>query len=414
MKKLFWIIGIVVVVIIIVGVGIATSAMRRGAKSVEVGKVIPRTIESTVIAFGRIEPKSDVNISAEVSEKIESLYVDEGDTVKIGDTLVVLNRDRYLASLNQAEAQVRQVQANLKKAQENLRKTKELHKSGAVSDDALLSAQTEVDVLEAQLQSARASLRGARDNLAHTVIVAPIDGIVTLVKAEKGEFVVVGTMNNPGSSIMTIAQLTDLQAKVEVDEADIVDLELGQKSKIELDALPDTFFEGRVVQISHQANVQNVSGEETRATFYVYIALLNPSPKIRPGMSVTATITTAEHDSVLAVPLSAVVAYHDTLTNRDGEAVFVIDNGFAKKKPIKTGISDDRFVEVTEGLSMGESVITGPFKILRELKEGDKVKTISKNFGRNFKKGKLGKSFGKMEPAKTAESGEKRRKPKGK
>ncbi|MCD6595935.1 efflux RND transporter periplasmic adaptor subunit [bacterium] len=400
MKKFIWIIAIIVVIGIIIVAGISYKAMHKNKKLVDVGKISPRTIKSTVIAFGRIEPKSDVNISAEVSEKIESLYVDEGDTVEIGDTLVILNRDRYIASLNKAQAQVSQVRANLNKAQDNLRKTNELKKSGAVSDDALLSAKTEVDVLEAQLQSAQATLREARDNLAHTIIKAPIDGIVTFVQAEKGEFVVVGTMNNIGSAIMTIAQLTDLQAKVEVDEADIVDLELAQFSKIELDALPDTFFEGRTVQISHQANVQNIGGEETRATFYVYIALVNPSPKIRPGMSVTATITTAEHDSVLAVQLSAVVAYRDTATDRDGEAVFIVDNGIAKKKPIKTGISDDRFVEVTDGISMGESVITGPFKVLRELKEGDKVQSISKNFGKDLKKGEFKKSSKGTNPKK--------------
>ena len=346
--------------------------------SVEVEHPRRRTIKSTVIAFGRVEPKSDVNISAEVSEKIESLYVDEGDTVHTGDTLVVLNPGRYLAALKGAEAQVRQVKANLKKARENLAHTKALYESGAVSKDALLAAQTEVDVLEAQLQSAEASLKEAQNDLNHTVILSPMDGIVTKIQAKKGEFVVVGTMNNPGSVIMTIAQLTDLQAKVDVDEADVVDLQIGQPAKIELDAFPDTFFSGRVVQISHQAKVQNLGGEESRATFEVKIAIENPSPQIKPGMSVTATITTAVHDSVLAVPLSSIVAYHDTLTGKDREGVFVVEGGIARKKPVKTGISDDKFIEIVEGLTPSDLVVVGPFSVLRTLKDGEKVSVSKK------------------------------------
>ncbi|RKZ34875.1 hypothetical protein DRQ33_01190 [bacterium] len=377
MKKYLWVI-IILVVLVIFALAIFARFTGSKEKLVEVGNVEPRTIKSTVIAFGRIEPKSDVNISAEVTEKIETLYVEEGDTVKLGDTLVKLNRERYLAAVNKAKAQVSQVEANLSKAKENFKRISELYKSGAVSKDAFISAKTEVDIFEAQLESARAALKEANNNLSQTIITAPMDGIVTSVQAEKGEFVVVGTMNNPGSVIMQIAQLTDMQAKVEVDEADIVDLELGQYAKIELDALPDTFFDGRVVQIAHKANVQSVGGEETRAVFYVDIAILDPSKELRPGMSVTATITTAIHDSVLAIPLSSIVAYRDTITDKESEAVFIIENGIAQKKPVKTGISDDRFIEITDGLTESDQIVIGPFKILRELKEGDKVKVIKK------------------------------------
>ena len=362
-------------------VGVAIKS-RGNAKHVEVSHPQKRTIKSTVIAFGRVEPKSDVNISAEVSEKIESLYVEEGDTVHAGDTLVVLSSGRYLAALSGAQAQVRQVSANLKKAQENLKRISALYESGAVSKDQLISAQTEVEVLKAQLESAKASLREAQNDLNHTVILSPMDGVVTRIRAKKGEFVVVGTMNNPGSVIMTIAQLTDLQARIDVDEADVVDLAPGQPCKIELDALPDTSFHGRVVQISHQANVQNVGGEETRATFEVKVSIENPSPKIKPGMSVTVTITTAEHDSVLSVPLSSIVAYHDSLTGKDKEAVFVVKDGIARKIPIKTGISDDRYIEVVEGLTPEDEIIVGPFSALRQLKDGEKVLVSRKEQGK--------------------------------
>ena len=389
------IIVVVIIAVILAGAIFGLKGCRKAAKAVDTDKVRLRTIKSTVIAFGRVEAKSDVNISAEVSEKIESLYVDEGDTVNVGDTLVVLNSDRYIAMLNRARAQVHQVEANLKRARENLRKMKELYESGAVSQDQLINAQTEVDVLEAQLESAQAALREARDNLAHTVITSPINGIITSIKAKKGEFVVVGTMNNPGSVIMTVSQHSSLLAKVDVDEADIVDLSIGQEAKIELDAFPDTFFHGRVTYISHEANISKVSMQEQRATFPVEISVENPSPKIRPGMSVTVTITTAVHESVLAVPLSAIVAYRDTLTGKEGEGVFKYENGIARKVRIKTGISDDRFAEVLEGLSAGDEIITGPFKVIRELRDGMPVRKIQL---RKFKGKAIRVKFGGKAP----------------
>ena len=388
MKK-FIIIGIIVVAIIAIVAGLAILRKMQGiTRIVEAGKAEKRSIESTVVAFGRVEPKSDVNISSEVTEKIERLYIEEGDTVKSGDMLVLLNQDRYKAALSRAEASVTQVEANLRKARDNLQKVQELRKTGAVSDDGLLASQSEVAVLEAQLQSARAALDEAQNSLSQTIIKSPLDGIVTSLQAEKGEFVIVGTMNNPGSVIMTIAQLTDMQAEVDVDEADVVELEPGQYTKVELDAVPDTFFAGTVVQVAHQAKVQSVGGEETRASFEVHIAIIDPSPKIRPGMSVTATITTAQHDSVLSVPLSAVVAYQDSNDSKkaEGEGLFTIRDGIANKVRVRTGISDDKYIEVLEGLTAEEMVVSGPFKVLRELEDGDKVR-ISEGFGKLKGKG---------------------------
>ncbi len=378
MRKFILIMAFVFIVLLVVVGMMFALKLKGGVKLVQTDVVRRRTIESSVIAFGRVEPKSDVNISAEVSERIERILVEEGDTVKVGDLLVELNRDRLAAAVNRALAQVHQVEANLNRARDNLAKTEKLHSEGVVSDDALLSAQTEVAVLEAQLESANAALNEARDNLAQTIIRSPLDGIVTSIQAEKGEFVIVGTMNNPGSVIMTIAQLTDMQARVDVDEADVVDVCPGQRARIELDAIPDTFFNGTVVQVAHQAKVQSVGGQETRASFDVKIAIENPSPKIRPGMSVTATIITAKHDSTVSIPLSAVVAYHDTLTNREGEGVFVVRDGIARKVRIKTGISDDRFIEVLDGVSEGDVVVSGPFNVLRGLSDGDRVRPIER------------------------------------
>lgn len=380
MKKTIIIAGIIFFLLIIIGaVGIFLKT-KGSAKLVQIEKAERQTITSTVIAFGHVEPKSDVNISAEVSEKIEKIFVEEGDTVAVGDKLVLLNQERFQAAVTQASAQVRQVEANIRRARENLSKMDELHKSGAVSDDALSAAKTEIEVLMAQLESANASLRQAQQNLAQTLITSPLNGIVTSISAEKGEFVIVGTMNNIGSVIMTIAQLGSMQAIVDVDEADVVDVEPGQYAKIELDAISDTFVEGTVVQVAHQAKklsqMQSAAGGETRASFEVKIAITDASPKIRPGMSVTATITTAKLDSVLAVPLSAIVAYRDSINNKDVEGVFIVENNIVRKVRIKTGISDDKYMQVLDGIEEGDMIVTGPFKMLRSLADGDRVKAM--------------------------------------
>ncbi len=382
MKKIVLI--IVAIVLIFASIGaIVVAKMKKAVKNVETEQPAIRTIESTVIAFGKIEPKSDVNISAEVSEKIIKLYVEAGDTVRLGDTLVILNGDRYRALLNQAEAALAQNMANASKSRQYLDKAEQLFKTGAVSEDNVIEARTQVEIYDAMVKSADASVKEARQNLSHTIIRSPLDGIVTVVQAEQGEFVIVGTMNNPGSAILKIAQLSDMQAKVSVDEADVVDLILGQHAKLELDALSGKTFEGRVVQIAHEALIQNVGGDETRASFEVKIALIDTSAKIRPGMSITATITTATRDSALSIPLSAVVSYSDS-SLKEAEGVFLVEDGRAKKVKIETGISDDRFIEVKSGLTVDQKIITGPFKVLRELKDGDKVTMISQtnSFGK--------------------------------
>jgi len=401
MKKIIWIIlGIIIVIVIVVVLAMLVVKGRSSAKLVNIETMGKHTIKSTVVAFGNIEPKSDVNISAEVSEKIIKLYVEEGDTVSVGDCLVVLEDNRFQAKLEQslsnlrsAESRVRQFEANYNRTKNQLRKMEELKKIGAISEDDLLEAQTNNEVYKAQLESAKnevvshsAVVREAREQLNMTTIKSPIDGIVTSIKAEEGEFVVVGTMNNPGSVIMTIAQHANILSKIEVDEADVVDLKIGQDAKIELDAFPDTFFTGKVIYVSHQAKTGQMQSydSESRASFLVDVAVEKPSPQIRPGMSVTVTITTAILDSVLAIPLSSVVAYKDTVTSIEGEGVFKVSNGFANKVKIKTGDSDDKFIEILDGLDENDSIVTGPFKALRGLKDGDPVRPIRmKAFGKD-------------------------------
>ena len=369
------IIVVVIIAVILAGAIFGLKGCRKAAKAVDTDKVRLRTIKSTVIAFGRVEAKSDVNISAEVSEKIESLYVDEGDTVNVGDTLVVLNSDRYIAMLNRARAQVHQVEANLKRARENLRKMKELYESGAVSQDQLINAQTEVDVLEAQLESAQAALSEARDNLAHTVITSPINGIITSIKAKKGEFVVVGTMNNPGTVLLTIADLSQMEAELGVDETEIVKVKEGQKAIVKVDALPEEEFEGVVTEVGNSIIQSLQASSQEAKEFKVVVLLKKTDPRLKPGLTATADIIVAKKKNVIAVPIAALVVRKvgEGKKPKEVEGVFVYKDGKAEFRPVKKGIMGEMEIEIVEGLKEGEEVIVGPFKVLRNLQDGDPV-----------------------------------------
>lgn len=405
MKKI-WLLALIIGVVLAIAAILYFKVVRKSEVVVDIEAVGRRSVKSTIVCFGRITPRTDVEISAQVTGKIKRLLVDEGDTVKRSDTLVILDQsqysaevDRLRANLRSTQANLKQVEANLAKARDNLEKMRSLYSSGAVSKDALVEAETQVAVLEAQysaakesIESAQAALRQSVENLNQTVILSPIDGVVTSLKAETGEFVVVGTMNNPGSVIMTISQLSELLAEVSVDEADVVNVRVGQKAKVELEAFPDTFFDGRVVQVSKRAasSATLSSDSEARATFEVKIAIDNPDPRTLPGMSVTATIETSSKDSVLAIPLMSVVSYPDPVTGKIGEGVFVYENGTVTKKPVKLGISGEQYSEVVEGLSDNDTIITGPLKVFRTLEDGTKVKARraeAKKHGTDFGRG---------------------------
>ncbi|MCK5833451.1 efflux RND transporter periplasmic adaptor subunit [bacterium] len=420
MKKAFIIIIVLVVLIAIVAfIGIAIKKRSSTGIEVQTEMAIRRNIAQVVTAFGRLSPEVEIDISTKVIGEIKKIYVDEGDTVIMGDTLVRLERNRYIASFNSAKAslssaraQVERVQVNLNQSKETLRKTRSMSDKGLVSEDALARAETQVKLLEAELGStrdgverAKAMLDEAQDNLDQTIVLAPVSGVVVELYAEAGENVITGTTNVPGSSIMTIAQLDAMEAVVSVDEADVVDLEIGQTARVEVDAFPDTFLTGVVAKIANRANLQNIGGQETVANFVVKVAVENGLDKIRPGMSCSAEIEVARADSVIAVPIQAVVAAREIQSddskginndrtkaesdqkgmgefNKSREAVFVVEKGVAKQKIVKTAIADDRYIEITEGLEGDEKVVIGRYKALRELKDGDKVREIGGEKGK--------------------------------
>jgi HlyD family secretion protein len=408
MKRIVLIIIILIVLVaIVVAVGVAIKKRSTNGIEVQTENVERRDISQVVTAFGRLSPEVEVDISTRIIGQIENIYIEEGDTVEKGDTLVTLEKTRYVASLNSAKAslrgsgaQVDRVDVNLDQARDTERKTRSMFDKNLVSEDALKRAVTQVKLLEAELAStrdgvarARAALDEAQDNLDQTTMLAPVSGVIVKLYAEAGENVITGTTNIAGSAIMTLAQLDAMEAVVSVDEADVVDLEIGQEARIEVDAFPDTFLTGTVIKIANRATLQNIGGQETVANFEVKVAVSDRLDGIRPGMSCSAEIEVAKADSVLAVPIQAVVAAKnkedeaeekDPKSRKDGEnfngfkrsdeAVFAVEKEIAVQKIVKTGIADDRYIEIVEGLDGKEEVVIGRYKALREIEDGDRVR----------------------------------------
>jgi len=417
MKKVVIILIILFFIAAVIVVGLFLKRRASGATPVLTESVEKRDIVKLVTAFGRLNPEVEVEISSKVIGQIQVLHVDEGDTVAKGDTLVELERNRYEAAVNSANASLRssisevaRVSANLRQLRGTLSKTTTMFEKGLVSEDALLQAQTQVEVQEALLQSAQNNVERSRgmldenmDDLARTTIIAPVSGVVISLTAEEGENVITGTMNNIGSVIMTIAQLDAMEAVVEVDEADVVNLLIGQTAKVEVDAFPDTFLTGEVVKIANSARLQNVGGQETVANFEVKISIPDPFAGIRPGMSCSAEIEVDKADSVLSLPIQSVVAakepetLDDTAKGPPGkrvgdppkggparangkrerqEAVFIVKDDIAHQQIVTTGIADDRYIEAKSGVAEGDIIVTGRYEALRELKDGDRISLI--------------------------------------
>ena len=292
-------------------------------------------------------------------------------------------------SLNTARAAVETARANLELALQNAARTRELRKDSLVSEEALDRAESEVRVrtselhareTEARAQEQRlaqqtANLRSAQHVLSKVTIDAPMAGVITRLSIEAGETVVVGTMNNPGTVLMTIADLSVIQAEIDVDETDIVSVRLGQPAAIAIDAFPDETFHGEVTKIGSSAiqasrTAANTTGDQRGTSFQVEITLKDEVPGVRPDFSCTAEITTATRTQAIAVPIQALtVGEGESATELEG--VFVHRDGTIVFTPVEVGIAGERYFEVLSGLQEGDMVVTGPYSAVRELEDGD-------------------------------------------
>lgn len=431
-KKLL--IGLVIVVVIGAVAYANLNFKRTTGVEVNTEKLALRDLEAIVSASGKIRPQQSVNVSAETMGKVVGLAVNEGDIVKKGQFLLQIDPRNLQTQVNSREASlgaarsqlietrtsIDNARTNLRQAQDNLARQQELFKSGLTPRETLDRAENDVKLRmsdlaqreqsvttqETRIKQDEAALENAQFDLNKVRLVSPINGIVTRRNIEEGETVVVGTMNNAGTVLLTIADLSVIETEVEVDETDIPFIQLGQPAKVTIDAFPDKTFPGRVTEVGNSA-IQTTGAATTRATnFKVVVTLEGEVPNVRPGFTCTAVITTATRQKVVSVPIQATTV-REMVLNADGslfrapvapkdqpaarrvttptelqpgqtrkeiEGVFVIVDGRAVFTAIKTGIAGDKYFEVLDGLKAGDEVITGPFASVRTLKDGDAVK----------------------------------------
>lgn len=353
-----------------------------------------KTIEAVVNAPGQIDPKVKVNISAHIVGKIEKLYFVEGQEVRRGQKLVdlekhlyVAQRDRLRAELASRRVEVQRSRAGLSTALASYERAQSLSRQGIQAqelfDQSRLTyenARAAVAAAEQGVHQAEAGLRQASEDLSRTTIVSPIDGKVVQLNAHEGEVVVTGTMNNPGSVIAVIADLSQILVEAEVGETEVVGVRIGQPARVKVDAIPDHEYRGRVVEIGSSAAVRQGAGAGVRY-FKVKIAIDDADDRLRPGMTSQVSIVTSTASRVIAVPIQSVVERvpgakdheDDTGEKPKKKYVLVVKDGKARQTEVATGISDTTHVAVLRGVSLGDEVITGPFRTLKKLKDGAAV-----------------------------------------
>ncbi len=410
-KKLKW--SLIVVVLLGGGAIFATTAAKRGNKGVEV-RVEPvekRDLVASVTASGQVQPRTKVDVAADISGRITRLAVKEGQWVNKGEFLLRIDPASYEAAVQRAEAglsaakaQAAQARANALQAQRNYDRSLDIRKTNAqlVSDESLEQLKTQAEVNQALLESAthnvdqaNASLSDSRSSLAKTTILAPMSGRITRLAVEEGETAVPGTFNKDAATLLTISDMSVLETKVKVDETDVARISLGDSAVVQIDAFPDTTFRGKVVEISNssvRAASTTGSNTEQAVDYEVKVQLLNAPSETRPDFSATAKIVTDSRKQVLSIPIIALTVRENEalktadsavtlgrapvkeVGKRDVEGVFVVgtDNKVTFRA-VKVGIAGDRYFEVVSGLKDGERIVGGTYQAIRELKDGTLV-----------------------------------------
>src|SRR5262245_14957135 len=401
-KKRLILIG--VVVLLVAGGISAFSFRKKPGLPVLTAKVGKEDIVAKVTANGKIQAENRVELSALVMGQIVNLAVREGDTVKKGDFLLQIDQNRAAADEAGSSAALRAslndrdtARANLELAERDFERARRNFEAHLVSEaeyqragSAVETARSTFESAQNRIEQTRAGLNATRDALSKTTVRAPIAGIVTTLRVKAGEVTVIGTMNNPGTQLMTISEMSTVQAVLMVDETDTPTNEVGQKALLSIDAYPGRTFEGLVTEVGNSpilrddTDLQGLTTTSDAINFKVKVKILTPPSTIRPGFSVTSDVITGTRAKVAAVPLAAVVI-RDTPKGEKTEAgipkteegVYALRGGKASFVLIKTGLAGDLMVETLSGLQTGEEIITGPFKALRQIKEGDPVKPMS-------------------------------------
>jgi HlyD family secretion protein len=368
------------------------------------GKVATQDVISKVTANGKIQAENRVELSALVMGQIVNLAVREGDNVKKGDFLLQIDQNRAAADAAGSNAALRasladrdSAQTTMEQAEIDFDRIRRNYEARIASESDFQKARSAQETARSAFQAAqnrvdqmRASLSATRDTLSKTTIRAPISGIVTTLRVKAGEVTVVGTMNNQGTQLMTISDMSSVQAVLMVDETDTPSVQVGQKALLQIDAYPGRTFDSVVTDVGNSpilpddADLQGLTTTSDAINFKGKVKVLAPPAGIRPGFSVTADIVTATKRNVAAVPLAAVVVRDSPKGETTGagrlktqEGVYALRDGKAVFVPVRTGISGELMVELLSGPEPGEEIITGPFKALREIKDGDRVRPMS-------------------------------------
>jgi HlyD family secretion protein len=382
-KKLVLIISLVVLV---VAVPLIQARIRgTAAVEVEVEKLEPRVIQSSVLASGKLVHEEEVKLTTEEIGRVTQIYVDEGQKVAKGELVLQIDDQRLRAAVEQGQAAVRMQEIAIQRQQlevANLRtqweRSEGLHERKLIDENSFVTATNNLEIAEVDLMSSRQSLEQARaqldqqdDRLAKTRVYSPIDGTVTTLDIKVGETAIASSTNIPGSSLMTIANPASIHTEVNVDEADIANVEIGQMARVFAIAYPDQPVEGVVESIAVSAKV--AEGQQGQS-FAIKIRLLDPEKiTLRPGMTCRAEIFTATKGGVLAAPIQAILVDEDLTTDVVRRDVFVNRGGRVAKVPVEVGIADDTYQEIVSGLSAGDEVVTGPDRVLRALEDGDRI-----------------------------------------
>ena len=376
---------------------------------VRVDQVGLRSLVAEVSATGHIEPKTHVDITTDVAGRIIDLPVEEGQDVEEGDLLLQIDPalfraavDRAEAGLAQARAGLAQQQAAYDQAQRDADRLTTLQERGtdfvteAEVEQAVTGAVVQERLLEAaehQVEQAVASLDQERDRLGKTTIKAPMSGKITRLNVERGETAIVGTMNNPGTVLLTVADLSVMEAVIEVDETDVTSIVIGDSAYIEIDAFPNQRFVGTVTEIGNSSIVPrnpSQTGSAQAIDFEVKIELRAPPEGIRPDLSATADIITDTRDNVPSIPITALTLMdaddYEEIPNenlparpqsenlRDIEGVFVVEGDQVRFRPLEIGIAGDSYFEVISGIEAGATIVSGSFQAIRELEDGNRVR----------------------------------------
>ena len=416
LKKIL--IGVVGALVVTAGV-YANRGRTPKAIEVQTENVKRRDLTATVSGSGKIRPFKEVDISSNVSGRVVQLSVLEGQEVSTGQFLLRIDPVRYRSAVEQVEASIQSAETNAELARQNLAYANDvldrregLYQQDLLAEEAYLDAlqsvrreEQNLQMRETDVERLRAQLKQSEHDLSQVAFQSPIDGVITKLSIEEGETAITGTMNNPGTVLLTIADLSFVEAEIEIDETDIVDVELGQEAEVRIDAFPDDVFAARVIEVGRSPISGAQATSSTQAiNFKVVVRVLEAVPGARPGLSCTADVVTATRSQALSVPIQSLILREVEL-DEDGKVVqrdpiaellaevdagstdsddeeeelqelegaFLVRDGKAEFVPVSIGVAGERYFEVLDGVGEGDEVVVGPFDVIRTLQTGESV-----------------------------------------